>query len=95
MRKILKSQYHAALAMLLETIERSPDDVWYNDEQKNSFWQIAYHALFFTHVYLQPKEAAFRPWEHHQRDVQNEDAFAIEEDPKSSLPLAAQALHQS
>jgi hypothetical protein len=87
MRKILKSQYHAALAMLRETIERCPDDVWFRDEQKNSFWQIAYHALFFTHVYLQPSEAAFRPWEHHQGNVQNEDAFAIEKDPKSNLPL--------
>ncbi len=87
MRKILKHQYHATLAMLRETIERCPDDVWFSDEQKNSIWQIAYHALFFTHVYLQPSEAAFRPWEHHQGNVQNEDAFAIEEDPKSRLPL--------
>jgi len=87
MQKILKSQYHAALAMLRETIERCPDDVWLSEQHKNSFWQVAYHALFFTHVYLQPNEAAFRYWEHSQKDVQNADAFAIESDPNSNLPL--------
>lgn len=87
MRDILKSQYHASLAMLRETIERCPDDVWLSGEHKNNFWQIAYHALFFSHVYLQPNEAAFQRWERHQRNVQNEDAFAIEEDPNSNLPL--------
>jgi hypothetical protein len=86
-REILKSQYHAALTMLRETIEQCPDDVWLNAEHKNAFWQIAYHALFFTHVYLQPSEAAFRYWEHSQKDVQNPDAFGIESDPNSNLPL--------
>jgi hypothetical protein len=28
--------------------------------------QIAYHALFYTHLYLQPAEADFVPWEHHR-----------------------------
>lgn len=86
-RKTLKSQYHASLAMLREAIERCPDDIWFNDQHKNSFWQVAYHVIFFTHVYLQSNEAAFQRWEGHQRNVQNEDAFAIEQDPKSNLPL--------
>lgn len=29
LRAILKSQYHATLAMLRETIERCPDEVWF------------------------------------------------------------------
>jgi hypothetical protein len=87
LRTILKSQYHAALAMLRETIERCPDDDWFNKEHTNSFWQIAYHALFFTHLYLQPNEAAFRPWEHHQALVQHPDGIADPPDSKSDLPL--------
>lgn len=87
LRDILKSQYHAGLAMLRETIDRCPDDVWFSTENLNSFWQIAYHALFFTHLYLQPNLAAFQPWELHQNDVQHPDGIAGPPDPKSNLPL--------
>ena len=73
--------------MLRETIERSPDDVWFSKEHVNSFWQIAYHALFFAHLYIQPNEGAFCPWEHHQSDVQNPDGIAGPPDPNSGLPL--------
>jgi hypothetical protein len=87
LRSILKSQYHAALAMLRETIELCPDDVWYSDRHTNSFWQIAYHTLFFTHLYLQQSEADFVPWEHHQAQVQHADGIAGRADPNSDLPL--------
>ena len=87
LRSILKSQYHAALAMLRETVERCPDDLWSDAEHLNSFWQIAYHTLFFAHLYLQPNEAAFQPWEHHQAQVQHEDGLAGPRDPESPLPL--------
>jgi len=87
MRQILKSQYHAGLAMLRESIERCPDDLWLNTEHVNAFWQVAYHTLFFAHLYIQPNEAAFKPWERHQSNVQNEDAIAGPPDPNSSLSL--------
>lgn len=80
LRAILKSQYHASLAMLRETIERCPDDVWFSKEHVNSFWGLAYHTLFFAHLYLQPNETVFRPWEHHKADDQNPDVI-------SDLPL--------
>ena len=66
LRAALKSQYHAALAMLREAIERCPGGLWSSDERKNPFWWIAYHALHYTHLYIQPSESAFRPWEHDQ-----------------------------
>src|SRR5678815_260084 len=87
LRATLKSQYHAALAMLRETIERCPDEVWLNKDHKNAFWQIAYHSLFFAHLYMQPNPEAFRPWEHHQADVQNPDGLAGRPDPNSKLRL--------
>jgi len=43
-RSVLKSQYHAALAMLREAVER-PADEWSNADHKNAFWQIAYHTI--------------------------------------------------
>ena len=70
MRPVLKSQYHAALAMLRDTIERCPDGLWTSSEHRNPFWRIAYHALYYTHFYLQPNADAFRPWDGHQTGVQ-------------------------
>jgi hypothetical protein len=66
----LKGQYHAALAMLKETIQKCPDDLWTSPEQSPAFWRVAYHALFYTHLYLQPDEKAFRPWEHARKEYQ-------------------------
>jgi hypothetical protein len=86
-RASLKSQYHAALAMLGDAIARCPDDLWLDARPANAFWQVAYHALYFTHLYLQPNEAAFRPWEGQQTDVQHPDGIAGPPDPASDLPL--------
>ena len=66
LRAVLKSQYHASLAMLREAIERCPPDEWLSTNHKNAFWQVSYHALFFAHLYLQPDEAAFRLWDQHR-----------------------------
>src|SRR4029453_8665000 len=87
-RSVLKSQYHAALAMLREAVERCPADEWSNADHKNAFWQVAYHTLFFTHLYLQRDEAAFRPWKH-QQNVQHPDGIAGPPDANSKLPLIA------
>ncbi len=87
LRSVIKSQYHAAFAMLGETLERCPDHVWTSKEPVNAFWQIAFHTLFFAHAYLQPNEAAFRPLEHHQSEVQYPDGIAGPVKPDSPLPL--------
>jgi hypothetical protein len=75
LRRILKSQYHASLAMLKETIEQCPEELWFSNEHKNCCWQVSYHALFFAHLYLQPNEAAFQPFEH------PDGIFLAEDDP--------------
>jgi hypothetical protein len=63
---VLKSQYHASLAMLREAIERCPPEEWLSTSHKNAFWQVSYHTLFFAHLYLQRDEAAFKLWEKHR-----------------------------
>jgi len=59
LRTALKEQYHAGLAMLLQGVERCPDDLWTAGEHPRFFWRIAFHAAFFTHNYLVQDEAAF------------------------------------
>jgi hypothetical protein len=66
LRSVLKSQYHASLAMLREAVERCPEAEWANTNHKNAFWQVAYHTLFFTHLYLQRNERAFQRWAQHR-----------------------------
>lgn len=83
----LKSQYHATLETLRRTIVNCPDDLWYSTEYMTTFWQLAYHTLFFAHLYSQVDEASARPWEHQQSNVQNPDAIPGDPDPKSDLPL--------
>ena len=71
LRSALKSQYHAALAMLRAVTRRCPDDLWASSNgHANAFWRIAYHTLYYTHLYLQPTNRVFRPWERHQRGIQ-------------------------
>ncbi|HZW98880.1 MAG TPA: DinB family protein [Trueperaceae bacterium] len=88
-RSVLKSQYHAGLAMLRQTIELCPEELWFDAAPRNSFWQVAYHALFFTHLYLMPREEDFVPWEGHVGEVQNPDGIAGPPDPDSPLPVTA------
>jgi hypothetical protein len=63
---ILISQYLAALAMFEQTVTRCPDDIWDRASDKNKFWNVAYHTLFFTHLYVEDSEEAFTPWIKHR-----------------------------
>jgi len=44
LRDVLKSQYHASLAMLRDVIEACPDDVWQSDAHRNRYWQVPHGA---------------------------------------------------
>ena len=79
---IIRSQYLASLEMLKLTIEKCPDTLWNDPADKNKFWHVAYHALFYTHLYLQPTEQDFRPWAKHRaaHDLeQTADPYSKEE----------------
>ena len=82
----LKSQYHASLEMLHEALERCTDDLWLDPSAGNACWQIAYHALFYVHMYLQPDLKSFQPWAEHQKNVQYQNGFPGAPNPKSDLP---------
>jgi len=86
-RTILKSQNRAALLMLRKSIEACPEEMWLRQDQANAFWQLAYHTVFFAHLYMQSDSDSFRPWKHHQGNVQHEDGIAGPPDPNSNLPL--------
>jgi hypothetical protein len=64
MHAILESQFRAGLRMLRQAIAACPDSLWNDPDNDNRTWRIAYHALFYTHLYLSPSDAEFVPWEH-------------------------------
>ena len=70
LRPILKSQLHAALAMLKDAIEKCPDEVWNDEHFTNRYWQVAYHVLFYAHLYLHADEKSVRRWPWHEARVQ-------------------------
>jgi hypothetical protein len=71
LRAVLASQYHASLAMLRQAITLCPEGLWTDTRLTNRYWQIAYHTLFFTHLYLMRDESAFVPWEHARSDYES------------------------
>ena len=69
-RETILRQYRAGLAMLSEAIALCPEDLWLSSEYQNRFWHIAYHSVFYVHLYVQPSEADFKPWAKHRLNSQ-------------------------
>lgn len=83
--QILVSQFQAALAMLNEAVTACPDAIWNDPGDKVKFWHIAYHALFYTHLYLQESERAFVPWSKHR------EGYNVIGQPSQGSPSACDA----
>jgi hypothetical protein len=64
------SQYQASLERLKQTITSCRASIWNNPGDKTKFWHIAYHAPFYTHLYLQGSESKFTPWIKHRDEYQ-------------------------
>jgi hypothetical protein len=69
-KKVIQAQFLAALEMLKQAVVKCPDSMWNESEDRNKFWHVAYHAIFYTHLYLQDTEQDFKPWEKHRPEYQ-------------------------
>ena len=69
-KEIIRSQYQASIEMLKQAISQCPESLWNSPDDKTPFWHIAYHALFFAHLYLQSTEKDFTPWSKHRAEYQ-------------------------
>ncbi len=68
-RRVIKSQYLASLAMLKHAVVKCPPQAWDDPNHRNRFWFVAYHALRFAHQYLKAREKGYPRWE--QRSYSN------------------------
>ncbi|MCJ8209531.1 hypothetical protein MUY27_07410 [Mucilaginibacter sp. RS28] len=66
MKQELVSQYSASLKMLIQTISKCPDELWDDTNHQSPYWQIVYHSLHFTALYLSDNETLFSPWAGHR-----------------------------
>jgi DinB superfamily len=65
-KQAMLSQYRAALEMLRQAVVRCPESSWDAAGDKNRFWHVAYHTLFFTSRYLYRSREEFTPWVKHR-----------------------------
>ena len=70
-RSAFDTQYQAGLDMLEAAVRACPDDAWDSDAHVNRFWHIAYHALFYVHLYLFQSLSERSPWSGHREGAQN------------------------
>ena len=61
-RAAFDSQFQAGLDMLEAAVRACPDDAWDDAAHVNRFWHIAYHTLFYVHLYLFQSLEEHRPW---------------------------------
>jgi hypothetical protein len=89
-QETLRRQYRASLEMLRQAIDQCPEPLWLDPNYPNRFWHIAYHALFYSHLYLQAGEAEFKPWTKRRPDYQflGPTSWPPHERPKIELPYS-------
>jgi hypothetical protein len=66
-KSIVISQMEATLAMLKQCAAACPSEHWKGKIANDSFRFVAYHALFYTDLYLSMSESAFQLRELHRR----------------------------
>ncbi len=62
-------QYGSALEMLKQAMIKCPPARWDDLQGRKRFWLVAYHALFYTHLYLSDDLNNFKPWEKYRKGI--------------------------
>lgn len=63
-------QYDASIRMLRDCVQKCPKNIW-NRPGERPAWKIAYHCLFYTHLYLMADMTKFKPWEMHREGAED------------------------
>lgn len=83
LKTILSGQFEASLAMLKQCMTLCKPEHWEGMIVNRSFQKNAYHTLFFTDLYLSPREEAFELRDLHRSGGWTEPD---EEAPRIGLP---------
>lgn len=69
-KQLLSNQYAASLSTLGHCITMCPDTTWGTLVAKYPFYQVAFHTLIFTDLYLDTDEKSFRRQPFHLANTQ-------------------------
>jgi hypothetical protein len=68
-QSVIIDQYGAAWEMLKQAIIKCPPARWDDPQGRKQFWLVAYHAIFYTHLYLSDNLGTFKPWEKYRQGI--------------------------
>jgi hypothetical protein len=88
MKEEFSRQYKSALGMIDEFIDKCPDDFWLDEKYQSPAWQVCYHALFYTNIYLSPSEVAILKWEGERDEYHDLRRIGREKDPAPLEPYS-------
>ena len=71
-------QYAASVKTISNAAQACPKSLWSSATPKYRFWQVAYHALFFTHLYASASIDEFTPWANHREGLESMDPIQEE-----------------
>jgi DinB superfamily len=98
-KQILTAQYEASLAMLNQCIAACPPEHWEGKIANGTFRWVAYHALFFTDLYLSRNEHAFDLRDLHRQGGDEREPVAApglsKDDTLAYVPLCRQKIYES
>lgn len=95
-KPVIQSQYLASLAMLKQAVVKCPPEEWDNAQEKDRFWFVAYHTLYYAHRYLRAQNKGYSRWEVRQHSHQGvpfskeeilERLAFVERDVAGQIPL--------
>ena len=69
-KRSLIHQFHASLSSLDDCVSRCPVEIWKSRVGDFPCWQVAYHTLFVTDLYLSANEESFTPPSFHRKNYQ-------------------------
>lgn len=75
MKEEIIGQFKASVKMLIDTVEKCPENLWNDQRFENKYWHIVYHTLFYTSLYLSNSLEEFIPWEKHKENYNLLDSY--------------------
>lgn len=80
-KALVVSQYEAALSTLKACVDTCPDTLWTGPVATYKFFQVVFHALFFTDLYLGTDEESFSRQPFHLHHPEFFANYAVEHEP--------------
>lgn len=73
--------------MLGEAIRICPDELWTQGNHPRQFWRIAYHGIYYAHLYMEPHVDSFTPWSEDREELAD-----LADEPTTPVPYTKEEM---